>query len=239
MREGGVSPPPWDSLNLGDHVGDDAGRVAANRARFESRLDGARPVYLRQVHGVRCVELAPADGAVLQGAEADAAVTRHAGLACTVMVADCLPVLLCDARGRAVAAAHAGWRGLAAGVLEQALQTLRRATGDDPGEVLAWLGPCIGPAAFEVGDEVRQAFTAQDAGAAALFQPAAAGKWWADLPGLARRRLSAQGLDRVWGNDGSPDWCTVTQSARFFSHRRDAGRLGASGRFAAAIWRRG
>jgi polyphenol oxidase len=220
-------------------VGDAPDRVITNRGRFASRLGGARPVYLRQVHGVRCVELGMDSVPPADGLEADASVTPHAGLACAVMVADCLPVLLSDTEGRAVAAAHAGWRGLAAGVLAGSVQALRRAAADPRAEVLAWLGPCIGPAAFEVGDEVRQAFVAADAGAAMAFRPAAEGKWWANLPGLARRQLVAQGVTRVYGNDGSPAWCTVTQSAWFFSHRRDTARLGASGRFAAAIWRYG
>ena len=238
-RRGGTSPPPWDSLNLGDHVGDDPARVAANRARFAQRLEGARPVYLQQVHGVRCLGLEPGGSDADAPEVADASVTRHPGLACTVMVADCLPVLLCNRRGDAVGAAHAGWRGLAAGVVERAVQSLQALADDPAGEVLAWLGPCIGPGAFEVGDEVRQAFVSADAGARSAFRPAdRAGHWLADLPALARRRLASMGVGSVHGNDGSAAWCTVTQSARFFSHRRDAVRLGASGRFAAAVWRR-
>lgn len=224
-RRGGVSAPPWDSFNLGDHVGDEPAAVAANRAAFARRL-GVRPVFLRQVHGARSVRL---DAATPDGTQADACWSRERGVACTMMVADCLPVLLCDAAGTRVAAAHAGWRGLAGGVLEAALQ------GFDPRQVLAWLGPCIGPDAFEVGGEVKAAFEAGDPGAAGCFRPAgdpAAGKWLADLQGLARRRLRALGVDQVHGNDGSAGWCTVTQASRFFSYRRD----GVSGRLAASIW---
>jgi YfiH family protein len=157
-------------------------------------------------------------------------------LACTVMVADCLPVLFCDAQGRQVAAAHAGWRGLLGiqgkGILEQAIATFGTQGAEG---LLAWLGPCIGPQAFEVGDEVRAAFVAATPGAAACFKPLSAGKWLADLPGLARQRLSALGIARTYGNDGGQDWCTVSNPSRFFSHRRD----GVSGRMAASIWRVG
>lgn len=227
-RRGGASAAPWDSFNLGDHVGDDPAAVAANRASFTRALGGARPVFLRQVHGTVCVAL---DAATPDGTEADACVTTQPGVACTIMVADCLPVLLCDEAGTRVAAAHAGWRGLAGGVLASALQ------GFDPARTLAWLGPCIGPAAFEVGDEVRAAFVAQDAGASACFRPAPSGQpgqWLADLPGLARRHLQALGLPagRIHGNDGSTAWCTVSDASRFFSHRRDR----ISGRLAASIW---
>lgn len=227
-RAGGVSTPPWDSLNLGDHVGDDPAAVAANRQRYAAHL-GVRPVFLRQVHGVECVELA-AD--TPDGTQADACRTRAPGVACTIMVADCLPVLLADARGGLVGAAHAGWRGLLGeggqGVLESALRSF------DTAHTLAWLGPCIGPGAFEVGAEVLQAYTARDPGCERFFRPAAPGKWLADLPGLARARLQRIGLppDRIHGNDGSPGWCTVTQASRFFSHRRDR----VSGRLAASIW---
>ncbi|TFZ03331.1 peptidoglycan editing factor PgeF [Ramlibacter rhizophilus] len=235
-RKGGVSAPPYDSLNLGDHVGDDPSAVAANRARYAAAL-GARPVFLRQVHGSTALRL---DAGTPDGVEADACVSTTRGLACTIMVADCLPVLLCDDEGRAVAAAHAGWRGLLGaqgrGVLEAAVGALARELGQPleraaPG-LHAWLGPCIGPQAFEVGPEVREAFVAGDAGADACFTPRPAGKWLADLPGLARRRLRACGIESLHGNDGSPGWCTVTQASRFFSHRRDR----VSGRFAASVW---
>ena len=227
-RAGGVSAPPYDSLNLGAHVGDDAAHVQSNRAAWARHL-GARPVYLQQVHGTAVVALSPdtPDGAV-----ADACVSTTPGLACTIMVADCLPVLLASADGRAVAAAHAGWRGLAAGVIEAAHQALRERCGT-AAAISAWLGPCIGPQAFEVGDEVREAFVVQQSDAGRCFaRHAVPGKWWADLQGLARMRLASLGVRDVHGNDGSPAWCTHADASRFFSHRRDR----VSGRFAASVW---
>lgn len=230
----GASGGPWGFFNLGDHVGDDAAAVAANRARLHEVL-GVRPVFLQQVHGSRVAALAHDTP---HGTRADAAVTALPGLACTILVADCLPVLLSDGRGQRVAAIHAGWRGLAAGVVEQALAHLRALEGpESASDCLAWLGPAIGPGAFEVGPEVRAAFVDADPAAAACFVPAAPGKYLADLPALARQRLARQGVTRVYGNDGSPPWCTVGNEARFFSHRRDGRRLGASGRMAAMIWR--
>lgn len=231
-REGGVSAAPYDSLNLGDHVGDDPLKVAANRARLAEAL-GARPVFLQQVHGTDAIEL---ERHTPDASTADACVAVSRGLACTIMVADCLPVLFCNRAGTAVAAAHAGWRGLAHGVLERIHERFRQLApmGADAGamETIAWLGPCIGPEAFEVGPEVKAAFQAHDAGAGALFKPHRAGKYMADLPGLARRRLAALGITQVSGNDGSTGWCTVANPSRFFSHRRDR----VSGRFAAAVW---
>ena len=239
----GASAAPRQFFNLGDHVGDAPEAVAANRARLRQGLQGARPVFMNQVHGtaVLCLHAATPDGAT-----ADAAVCHQPGLACTVMVADCLPVLLTDLQGRAVAAAHAGWRGLAGGVLERTLEQFRALAGmqqaqaaidSEANEIVAWLGPCIGPQAFEVGLEVRAAFVAADAGAAACFVPLADGKVLADLPALARRRLAAAGVARVHGNDGAAAWCTVGNAARFFSYRRDQRRQGGSGRMAACIWR--
>ena len=227
VRSGGVSQPPFDSLNLGGHVGDDPAAVAANRRRFADAL-AARPVFLKQVHGAGVVEL---QQGTPDGTEADACWTTSSALACTMMVADCLPVLLADRGGRVVGAAHCGWRGLAGGVLEALVQAMAPHAGD--AALIAWLGPCIGPAAFEVGPEVKAAFEAAQPGAAARFTPGAPGKWLADLPGLARDRLRALGVADVTGNDGSTAWCTVHERSRFFSHRRD--RL--SGRFAAAVWR--
>ncbi len=229
VRTGGASTGPWASLNLGDHVGDDPLAVAANRAAYARAL-GVRPVFLRQVHGTDTLQL----GAASQdGEQADACWTREPGLACTMMVADCLPILLCDRQGTQVAAVHAGWRGLAEGVVEAAISAM---TSGRPGgervEPMAWLGPCITQPAFEVGDEVKAAFEARDPGCGDLFQPGAAGKWMADLPGLARRRLKGCGVEQVYGNDGSAPWCTVRQPLRFFSHRRDR----ISGRLAASIW---
>jgi polyphenol oxidase len=232
-RLGGVSVPPFDSLNLGDHVGDGPAAVAINRRLLADAM-AARPVFMRQVHGRGVAELA---SSTPDGVEADACVTAEPGLACTIMVADCLPLLLTTADGSAVGAAHAGWRGLAGeggvGVLEAACRALWAKSGARPADTIAWLGPCIGPNAFEVGPEVKDAFDQADAGASALFRPHGAGKWLADLPGLARRRLRALGVASIHGNDGADAWCTVTNSSRFFSHRRDRG---ASGRFAAAVW---
>ncbi|MCL1961549.1 MAG: peptidoglycan editing factor PgeF [Desulfovibrionaceae bacterium] len=227
----GASRPPWNFFNLGDHVGDAPAAVAANRARLQGAM-AARPVFMNQVHGTRVARLTPG---IADGISADAAIATAPLLACTVLAADCLPALLADDKGRAVAAVHAGWRGLAGGVLEQTLERLD-AIKNEANNILAWLGPCIGPDAFEVGAEVREAFADADAGAAACFKPLGAGKFLADLPALARRRLAAQGVTRVYGNDGSPAWCTVTQRERFFSFRRDQASLGGSGRMAACIW---
>jgi len=233
-RAGGVSAGPFAGLNLGDHVGDDPDAVAANRALLAGAMP-ARPVFMRQVHGTAVAQL---QSDTADGVEADGCIATQPELACTIMVADCLPVLFAVADGRAVAAAHAGWRGLAGrageGVLESVCHQLWQATGAGPRETIAWLGPCIGPDSFEVGPEVKAAFEARDAGAAALFKPQGPGKWLADLPRLARRRLQALGLAGIHGNPGSPAWCTVMNPSRFFSHRRDGGR---SGRFAAVIWR--
>ena len=227
-REGGVSVGACQSLNLGSHVGDDPASVRINRARLEAAL-GAHPVFLQQVHGT---ELLTLDGRTADGAAADACTTVVPGVACTIMVADCLPVLLTDAAGRRVAAAHAGWRGLAAGVLERTVAAFE-GEGGAPA-LMAWLGPCIGPDAFEVGDEVRAAFVACSPAASRCFRPAGSpAKWLADLAGLARQRLQAAGVTRLHGNDGGEAWCTVHNPLRFFSHRRDR----ASGRFAACIWR--
>lgn len=244
-RAGGVSRPPYASLNLGDHVGDDPAAVATNRARLRQQLEAGadtavRPVFLSQVHGTQAVRL---DAAVADGTPADACYTRQPGLACTIMVADCLPLLLTDAAGTVVAAAHAGWRGLAGaspvergvgeGVIESLVRTLQQEAAVQPADLLAWLGPCIGPTAFEVGDEVRQAFVAHHAQAQACFRAATApGKWWADLAGLARQRLQALGISQIHGNDSTVAWCTASQPDRFFSHRRDR----VSGRMAACIW---
>ena len=227
-RDGGVSGPPYDTLNLGDHVGDDPVAVLENRRRLALQLQ-ALPVFLKQVHGRGDVRL---NVETEDGTEADACWTTERGLACTMMVADCLPVLLAARSGTVVGAAHCGWRGLAGGVLEALWDAMRGEAGT-PDQVLAWLGPCIGPEAFEVGPEVREAFMAPAAAAASLFRPHAEGKFLADLQGLARRRLAALGITAIHGNDGSRAWCTVANASRFFSHRRDR----ISGRFAAGLWR--
>lgn len=254
-RRGGVSVSPYDSLNLGAHVGDDPAAVRANRQRLQARLQAvsadARPVFLNQVHGDGVVHL---DSLTPDGVDADACVASAPGVACTIMVADCMPVLLAHRSGTVVAAAHAGWRGLAGvggqGVLETVFARFASlvptaAAAAEPSErtaasgTLAWLGPCIGPRAFEVGAEVRAAFCDVSVAAQACFTPShvSPGKYLCDLAGLARLRLQALGVDAIYGNDSSASWCTVTDSSRFFSHRRDSGVLGSSGRFAACIWR--
>jgi len=220
-RAGGVGSGAFAGLNLGLGVGDDPDAVAENRRRFE-RAIGARPCWLRQVHGNTVVDAAAGAGPL----EADASFTTERGVACVVQVADCLPVLFATANGRAVGAAHAGWRGLAAGVLEAALAAVAHAADCAPCDVYVWLGPCIGPAAFEVGAEVVEAL-----GGGPLFVPSASPddrpRWRADLPGLARRRLAAAGVRAASGGT----WCTVSDS-RFFSYRRDR----VTGRMAAAVW---
>lgn len=227
-RHGGVSRAPYDSMNLGDHVGDAVDAVRVNRSQLIAAT-GAEPVFLRQVHGTKVVHLRPGDAQRREPIEADAAVANEPALACTVMVADCLPVLFAAANGRAVGAAHAGWRGLAAGVLEATLADVCRLADCRPTDVVTWLGPCIGPSNFEVGDDVRQAFIQCDTQAHARFKPGAQpAKWWADLPALARDRLLAAGVTQVAGGA----WCTVDDRSRFFSFRRD----GVTGRMAAAVW---
>jgi len=218
-RRGGVSKGPYASLNLAAHVGDDAQAVAENRRRIrESLALPCEPHWLDQAHG-RSVALLPG-----QGGSADAAVAFGPGPVCAVLVADCLPVFLASSTGDRVGLAHAGWRGLAAGVIEATVAAL----GTEPSELLAWLGPAIGPAAFEVGGEVREALVMAQPEAAADFRPGGRGRFLADLPGLARRRLAACGLTRIHGG-GS---CTVADPARYYSYRRD----GRTGRMAALIW---
>jgi YfiH family protein len=219
-RAGGVSTGAYASLNLGDHVGDAASAVTQNRARLAQCMP-AKPRWLKQVHGVAVVDAAQ----VADGASADAAFCRQPGIACTIMTADCLPVLLCDRAGTVVAAAHAGWRGLCEGVLERTVTAM----GVPPQGILAWLGAAIGPQAFEVGEEVRAAFTAVDGEAVKAFvRGAAPDKWMADLYLLARQRLVRAGVRSVAGGQ----WCTHADPARFFSYRRD----GVTGRMAAMIW---
>ena len=224
LRGGGASAAPYDSLNVGAHVADDAAAVSENRRRVRAALLlPSEPVWLNQVHGAQVVELSAAPGEA-QGAMADASITRRAGQVCVVQVADCLPVLLAVADGSAVAAAHAGWRGLAAGVLEAVVTRL----GVAPQRLMAWLGPAIGPRHFEVGEEVRSAFVAGATGAAA-FSANARGRWQCDLPALARQRLATLGVSAVYGGGE----CTYADAARFFSFRRD----GRCGRMAALVWK--
>ena len=235
-RAGGTSVTPYDSLNLGDHVGDSPEAVAANRAIFQQAI-GAQPVFLSQVHGTRTVSLSDKTA---QGTQADGCSTDKSRVACTIMVADCLPLLLTNEQGSLVAAAHAGWRGLAGqgghGILETVLENFNPlATVDSAyhaSKIIAWLGPCIGRQAFEVGNDVRDVFVAHDRATLAMFTPKTGGKWLADLQGLARLRLTALGVTQIYGNDGSQPWCTVSNPSRFCSHRRDR----VSGRMAACIW---
>jgi YfiH family protein len=220
QRAGGVSRGAWESLNLGAHVGDDQVAVADNRKRLVRELElPADPRWLEQIHGTCILDLdrgetGPADGAV----------TATPGRVLAVMTADCLPVLLAARDGSRVGVAHAGWRGLAAGVLEAAVTALDRA----PDELLVWLGPAIGQAAFEVGDEVREAFVTTDTGAAAAFRPNSRGRWQADLHALACERLRRRGVELIYG---SPQ-CTFSDPTRYFSHRREA----PCGRMASLIW---
>ncbi len=244
-RAGGVSAAPFDSLNLGDHVRDDPAAVAANRRVLHQAI-GARPVFLQQVHGTAVAGL---HAATPDATIADAAVTATPGVACTIMVADCLPVLLTNRQGNRVGAAHCGWRGLAGqggkGVLESVLESFwhlpsvgwsKLAIENVASQTVAWLGPCIGPEVFEVGAEVRDAFCGADAQAESCFKALGGDKFLADLQALGRQRLNRLGVTAIHGNDGSPAWCTVSHPARFFSHRRDAVRLGGSGRLAACVW---
>lgn len=234
-REGGVSQSPWDSMNLGNHVGDLPDKVLLNRTRLLDRVQ-KQPVFLQQVHGHEVVRLTLATA---QGVQADGCWTTSTELACTVMVADCLPVLLCDGSGRWVAAAHAGWRGLSGvqgqGILEALVSRLPLEGGGASG-VMAWLGPCIGPQSFEVGQEVRAAFDDGSSEVNALFTPLPGGQYLADLAGLARRRLHRLGIKQIYGNDSQLPWCTASQSALFFSHRRDSRVWGQTGRMAACVW---
>jgi polyphenol oxidase len=234
-RAGGVSKAPFDSLNLGDHVGDVAAHVAQNRVTFQTAIS-AKSVFLKQVHGTQIVSL---NAETAHGTEADACITTQIGVACTIMVADCLPVLFTGHAGSFVAAAHAGWRGLAGengvGVLEATVEAIE-ATKTTLPNVMAWLGPCIGSRKFEVGDEVRDAFASGSLTALRHFTPTKRGKWLADLRGLARQRLRALGITQIFGNDGSANWCTSSDPLRFFSHRRDSASLGGSGRMVACIW---
>lgn len=218
-RTGGVSLPPYESLNLGDHVGDTPDAVAENRRLLCEYLElPTEPRWLSQVHGTHCCDAAT----VQTPMEADAQFADQPGVVCAVLTADCLPLLLCDAAAERVAAVHAGWRGLLEGVIENSVQAM----GGQ--EVMAWLGPAIGPAAFEVGEEVRAAFVGRDSAAAEAFIPAGGDKWLADIYQLARQRLAASGVTRVYGGD----LCTFSDSERFYSYRRD----GQTGRIASLIW---
>ncbi len=232
-RGGGVSTGAWgdirgsDGLNLGSHCGDEAERVLINRQRLAGEVGG--PIqWMQQVHGTRVVEVTTPDEQDTPPV-ADAQFTTTPGLALGVLVADCLPVLLTDRAGGLVAVAHAGWRGLAAGVLESVVAAMRTRRPDT--DLMAWLGPCIGASVFEVGDEVRDAFASADTGATAMFRASLRpGKWWADLAGLATRRLERIGVVSISGSGA----CTVTDRERYWSYRRDR----VCGRMAGVIWLR-
>lgn len=219
-RAGGVSEGSWAGLNLGAHVGDDCERVLHNRALLRSVLP-AEPVWLNQVHGVAVVDAATANGVP----DADASVAFESGVVCVVMTADCLPVLFADDQGTVVAAAHAGWKGLLNGVLEETVVSM----GVPPSRLSAWMGPAIGPNAFEVGDEVRRAFVETMPSAAGCFKAGRVpGKWMADLFALARLRLEAAGVKQIAGGGD----CTFSQPERYFSYRRDR----VTGRMASLVW---
>ncbi len=218
-RHGGVSQGPYAGLNLGDHVGDSPAHVAANRALLRRRLP-VTPRWLKQVHGD---QVFIADK-VADGIEADAAHTRSTAIACAVLTADCLPLLVCDRAGTQVAAIHAGWRGLKLGVIERTIAAM----DEQPSALLVYFGPAIGPQRYEVGDDVRTAFIAFDGHAASAFEAKLNGKWLANLYELARQRLDKLGIKKIFGGD----YCTAEDAARFYSYRRD----GATGRMASLIW---
>ena len=222
-RQGGVSRGPYATMNLGRSGRDDPGALAANQRRFESFLP-APPLALRQVHGVAVAHLHGDDAAA---PVADAVVTREPGVVCSILTADCLPVVFAARSGNAVGVAHAGWRGLAAGVIEATIDALS-GLGAPAGDLVAWLGPAIGPSAFEVGADVHSAFCDRDAAAIACFAPHRPGKWLADLDGLARLRLARAGVVSVGGGG----LCTYRDATRFFSYRREPD----SGRMATAVW---
>ena len=221
-RRGGVSVGPYASFNLADHVGDDPQAVAANRKLLRERVPQlpADPLWLKQVHGVACIAVESS----APGIEADASWSRTPGKVCAVLTADCLPLLLCDEKGSIVSAVHAGLQGLAKGVIEAAVKTLPV----PPASLLAWMGPAIGPKAFEVGPDVRDQFLAHDAKAAMAFTSSAKGKWLGDLYLLARQRLHELGVTRIYGGGE----CTVTDARHFYSFRRDRD----TGRMASLIW---
>lgn len=218
-RAGGFSSTPYESLNLGDHVGDAPLAVQRNRMLLNTLLP-SEPVWLEQAHGTL---VANADQASCLP-QADACIARHRSAVCVVMTADCLPVLLCDKQGSVVGASHAGWKGLAAGVIEATVQAMDVA----PQNLMAWLGPAIAQDAFEVGDEVRAAFVAVQPQSASAFIPRLKGKWFADLYALAHLRLHALGITTISGGD----YCTYRERERFFSYRRD----GVTGRMGTFIW---
>jgi len=221
-RSGGVSHAPYASLNLGAHVNDDPLAVAHNRQLLAPYLPSA-PVWINQVHGIEVIAAETSHS--LQNA--DAAYTTTKNVVCVTMTADCLPVLLCDTRGTVVAAVHAGWRGLCDGVIEAAIDKMAVPASS----ILAWLGPAIGPHAFEVGADVRTQFIAHDAQAHHAFKPLA-DKWLCDLYLLATQRLNNRGVTQLYGGGVNAEFCTYTDADRFYSFRRD----NVTGRMATLIW---
>lgn len=220
-RAAGASLGPYASLNLGDHVGDAPDAVAENRRRVRAGLNlPNEPVWLNQVHGIEVVDAAK----VQARTTADGAYTGDRGVVCAVLSADCLPIFVCNRAGTEIALLHGGWRGLAGGIIEEGLRRFHAAAA----ELLVWLGPAIGPRAYEVGEELREIFVAHDAGATEVFRAAAPGKWHMDLYAAARQRLAAAGVRAIYGGE----YCTSTQSDIFFSHRRDR----VAGRMASLIW---
>lgn len=220
-RQGeGLSLGPYARFNVGYHFGDDPAAVSENRRRLRTHLP-TEPVWLKQVHGDRCIDAATA----ATGCEADAAFTRSPDVVCAVLTADCLPVLLCDRAGTTVAIAHAGWRGLAAGIIENTIRTM----GLSADQLIAWLGPAIGPRQFEVGPDVRAAFLSHAVAADSAFVPQSNGKWLCDIYQLARQRLAAAGVSDISGGN----FCTVSEPERFYSYRRDR----ITGHMASLIWR--
>ena len=224
-RRGGLSRGPFAGLNLASHVGDDPVHVAANRALLRASLRLANePMWLEQVHGCEVLTAGTAEGGDAPPCPADAAVSDVPGPVCAVLTADCLPLLLCDRDGSVVAAVHAGWRGLLHGVIEAAVARMRRPSA----EIMAWLGPAIGPNAFEVGSEVRALFCERSGESASAFAPCGNGRFLADLYALARQRLARVGVSRVSGGE----YCTHGDAGRFYSFRRD----GQTGRMASLVW---
>lgn len=220
LRTGGVSTAPYESFNLGDHVGDVPAAVETNRQWLQQQLQlPSPPRWLSQVHGVACVDAVE----VNDGCEADASFTTQPGVVCAVLTADCLPVLLSAADGSVVAAVHAGWRGLADGVIESTIAAMGGGHA-----LMAWLGPAIGPHRFEVGPEVRETFVERDAEAVTAFVAGEGDRWWADLYVLARLVLEKHGVKSISGGE----WCTASDAEKFYSYRRD----GITGRMATLIW---
>jgi YfiH family protein len=225
LRTGGISREPYDSFNLAAHVGDETQAVTENRRLLKAALRlPAEPTWLEQIHGDSVAEASAQNECAMRPPRADASVARSAGRVCAILAADCLPVLFCSRDGDRVAAAHAGWRGLAAGVLDTTVGSL----GLPGSKLIAWMGPAISQQAYEVGDDVRIAMLARDSGFASAFTPNARGRWQCDLYQLARRNLEQLGVKAIYGGG----YCTYDDADRFYSFRRD----GQCGRMATLVW---